>query len=376
MKNYIYADNAATTQLDLDALNLMMPYLLAEYGNASQPYSFSRQPKKAIQEARNTIASCIGAFPEEIFFTSGGTESDNWVIKGMALSDVNKGAIITSAFEHHAILHSCSVIERLQYPVVYLQPGQDGQVTPQIMTDSINCNPRLVSVMFANNEIGSIQPIEELSKIAHSHNALFHTDAVQAVGHIPINVKNFDVDMLSASAHKFNGPKGIGFLYVRKGVDLPPFIDGGAQEYGMRAGTENIASIVGMAVALKKNTDNIFKNLEKVKELESRFLKGLRSRGVTFVRNGGNNTLPGLVSLSFDGRDGEAILHRLDLMGISISTGSACNGRRTEVSHVLKAIGLRDSLSKGTIRVSLGKNNTQDDVDAIVKGLDKILNEI
>lgn len=376
MKNYIYADNAATTQLDLDALNLMMPYLLAEYGNASQPYSFSRQPKKAIQEARNTIASCIGAFPEEIFFTSGGTESDNWVIKGMALSDVSKGAIITSAFEHHAILHSCSVIERLQYPVVYLQPGQDGQVTPQIMMDSINCKPRLVSVMLANNEIGSIQPIEELSKIAHSHNALFHTDAVQAVGHIPINVKNLDVDMLSASAHKFNGPKGIGFLYVRKGVDLPPFIDGGAQEYGMRAGTENIASIVGMAVALKKNTDNIFKNMEKVKELESSFLKGLRSRGVTFVRNGGNNILPGLVSLSFDGHDGEVILHRLDLMGISISTGSACNGRRTEVSHVLKAIGLRDSLSKGTIRVSLGKNNTQDDVDAIVKGLDKILNEI
>ena len=376
MKKYIYADNAATTQMDLDVLNLMVPYLLAEYGNASQPYSFSRQPKKAIQEARNIIASCIGAFPEEVFFTSGGTESDNWVIKGMALSDVNKGTIITSAFEHHAILHSCLAIERLQYPVVYLQPGQDGQVTPQIMTDSINCNPRLVSVMFANNEIGSIQPIEELSKIAHSHNALFHTDAVQAVGHIPINVKNLDVDMLSASAHKFNGPKGIGFLYVRKGVDLPPFIDGGAQEYGMRAGTENIASIVGMAVALKKNTDNIFKNMEKVKELESSFLKGLRSRGVTYVRNGGNNTLPGLVSLSFDGHDGEVILHRLDLMGISISTGSACNGRRTEVSHVLKAIGLRDSLSKGTIRVSLGKNNTQDDVDAIVKGLDKILNEI
>lgn len=376
MKNYIYADNAATTQLDLDALNLMMPYLLTEYGNASQPYSFSRQPKKAIQEARNIIASCIGAFPEEVFFTSGGTESDNWVIKGMALLDVNKGTIITSAFEHHAILHSCSAIERLQYPVIYLQPDQDGQITPQILTDSVSCNPRLVSVMFANNEIGSVQPIEELSKIAHSHNALFHTDAVQAVGHIPINVKNLDIDMLSASAHKFNGPKGIGFLYVRKGVDLPPFIDGGAQEYGMRAGTENIASIVGMAVALKKNTDNIFKNMEKVKELESRLLKGLRNRGVTFVRNGGNNTLPGLVSLSFDGHDAEAILHRLDLMGISISTGSACNGRRTEVSHVLKTIGLRDSLSKGTIRVSLGKNNTRDDVDAIVKGLDKILNEI
>ncbi len=376
MKQYIYADNAATTQMDPDALNSMMPYLSSEYGNASQPYSFSRQPRKAVQEARNIIASCIGAFPEEVFFTSGGTESDNWVIKGTALSDMNKGTIITSAFEHHAILHSCAAVERLRYPVIYLQPDQCGQITPQILADSINCNPHLVSVMFVNNEIGSIQPIEELSKIAHSHNALFHTDAVQAVGHIPINVKSLDVDMLSASAHKFNGPKGIGFLYVRKGVEMFPYVDGGAQEYAMRAGTENIASIVGMAVALKKNNDYIYKNMEKVKDLENHLLHDLRNIGSTFIRNGGDKTLPGLLSLSFEGYEGEAILHRLDLMGIGISTGSACNGKSTEVSHVLKAIGIRDSLAKGTVRISLGKNNTHDDVEAIVKGLNKILHEI
>lgn len=375
MKQYIYADNAATTQMDPDALNTMMCYLSSEYGNVSQPYSFSRQPKKAIQEARNIIASCIGAFPEEIFFTSGGTESDNWVIKGFALSDANKSTIITSAFEHHAVLRSCLAVERLRYPVIYLQPTQDGQITPQIMEDSCNFSSRLVSVMFANNEIGSIQPVEELSKIAHSHNALFHTDAVQAVGHVPINVKSLDVDMLSASAHKFNGPKGIGFLYVRKGVELPPFIDGGAQEYGMRAGTENVAYIVGMAVALKNNNDNIHKNMEKVKELENQLLNGIRNIGITFIRNGGNNTLPGLVSLSFEGHDGEAILHRLDLMGIGISTGAACNGRNIGVSHVLKAIGIKDSLSKGTIRISLGKNNTQDDVEAIIRGLEIVLSE-
>lgn len=374
MKRYIYADHAATTRIDPDALESMMLYLSSEYGNASQPYSFARRPKKAVREAREIIASCIGALAEEIFFTSGGTESDNWAIKEMALSDAGKSAIITSAFEHHAILHSCVAVEKLQYPVIYLQPDKDGQVTPQILETSLDCNPRLVSVMYANNEIGSIQPVEALSRIAHSHNALFHTDAVQAVGHIPIDVKSLDVDMLSASAHKFNGPKGIGFLYVRKGVELPPFIDGGAQEYGMRSGTENVASIVGMAVALKKNVDNIQENMKKIKELEDYLIMGLRHFGIPFVRNGGSNTLPGLVSLSFRDCDGEAILHRLDLMGIAVATGSACNGRSAEVSHVLKAIGVDKSLGEGTIRISLGKDNTVEDVEAIVKGLDRILN--
>ena len=373
MKRYIYADNAATTKIDPDALDLMKLYLSSEYGNASQPYSFARKPKRAIREAREMIASCIGALPEEIFFTSGGTESDNWAIKGMTLANANRSTIITSAFEHHAVLHSCAAMERFQYPVIYLKPTRDGQITPQILEDSLDGTPRLVSVMYANNEIGSIQPVEELSKAAHSHHALFHTDAVQAVGHIPVDVKSLDVDMLSASAHKFNGPKGIGFLYVRKGVELSPFIDGGAQENGMRAGTENIASIIGMAAALKKNTEHIYKNMEKVKELESCLLMGLKNSGIAFVRNGGDHILPGLISLSFKGCDGEALLHRLDLMGIAVATGSACNGRSAEVSHVLKAIGLDECLAKGTIRISLGKDNTAEDVEAIVKGLDKIL---
>lgn len=372
MKRYIYADNAATTKIDPDALDLMKLYLSSEYGNASQPYSFAREPKRAIREARETIASCIGALPEEIFFTSGGTESDNWAIKGTTLADANRSTIITSAFEHHAVLHSCAAMERLQYPVIYLKPTRDGQITPQILEDSLDGTPCLVSVMYANNEIGSIQLVEELSKVAHSHHALFHTDAVQAVGHIPVDVKSLDVDMLSASAHKFNGPKGIGFLYVRKGVELSPFIDGGAQENGMRAGTENIASIIGMAAALKKNTEHIYKNMEKVKELESCLLLGLKNSGIAFVRNGGDYILPGLISLSFKGCDGEALLHRLDLMGIAVATGSACNGRSAEVSHVLKAIGLDECLAKGTIRISLGKDNTAEDVEAIVKGVQRL----
>ena len=228
-------------------------------------------------------------------------------------------------------------------------------------------------MMFANNELGTIQPIQRLCEIAHSRNALFHTDAVQAVGHVEVDVKKLGVDMLSASAHKFNGPKGIGFLYIRKGVDLQPYADGGAQEYAMRAGTENVASIVGMATALKKNIDSLKENQEHILELERMLLRELNERDVPYVRNGGDQTLPGIISLSFDGKDGEAILHRMDLLGISISTGSACDSKNTEISHVLQAIRLPESLAKGTIRISLGKGNTADDVGAIATALRKIL---
>lgn len=373
METRVYADNAATTKLDPEAFEAMKPWLLEEYGNASQPYSFARKPKKALAKARATIAACINALPEEIFFTSGGTESDNWTIKGSALSDPERRATITSTFEHHAILRSCAAIERLGFPVAYLSPTPEGQITPENLESVITGHTRLVSIMFANNEIGSIQPIKELCAVAHAHGALFHTDAVQAVGHIKIDVRELGIDMLSASAHKFNGPKGIGFLYIRKGVELPVYADGGSQEHGLRAGTENIAAIAGMTVALKNNCEHLEQNQAHILSLEDQLIRELNTAGIAFFRNGGVCTLPGLVSLSFPGKDGEAILHRMDLKGICIATGSACDSKRTEISHVLRAICLDESVALGTIRISLGKDNTEKDISVIVDALFSIL---
>lgn len=373
MRQFIYADNAATTRLDGAALEAMTPWLLEEYGNASQPYTFARKPKRALAEARATIAECIGASPEEIYFTSGGTESDNWVIKSSAFSDLGKRTMITSAFEHHAVLHSCTAIQRLGYPVTYISPSNDGYITPALLEENITDCTRLVSVMFANNEIGTIQPIRRLCEIAHAHGALFHTDAVQAVGHVKINVQELDIDFLSASAHKFNGPKGIGFLYIRSGVELIPYADGGVQENAHRAGTENVASIVGMAAALKRNCDLLQQHQLHILNLEQQLLSHLDTAGVPYKRNGGASSLPGLLSLSFPGQDGEAILHRMDLMGISISTGSACDSVNTEISHVLKAIGLDEDHAKGTVRISLGRYNSETDVEAIAAALTKIV---
>lgn len=372
MSRLIYADNAATTQMDIAAFEAMKPFLTNEYGNASQLYAFARKPKKALQDARETIASCIGAAPEEIFFTSGGTESDNWAIKGSALLNAHKHATVTSAFEHHAVLHPCKSLERSGYPVAYMWPSRDGYITAEILKEYITSQTYLTSVMFANNEIGTVQPIKELCAVAHENGSLFHTDAVQAVGHIPVDVYDLGVDMLSASAHKFNGPKGVGFLYIRSGLKVMPYSDGGAQEFGLRAGTENVAGIVGMAVALKNNCDALEESTRYVKGLASELVGMLNSSGVKYAMNGGTNRLPGLLSLSFPEFDGEAILHRLDLAGICISTGSACNSKSTEISHVLQAIQLGDKYAKGTIRISLGKDNIEDDVEAIFKALMKI----
>ncbi len=371
MKRLIYADNAATTKLDNEAFEAMTPYLLNEYGNASQPYSFAREPKKALAEARQIIATAINALPEEIYFTSCGTESDNWVIKGSAFIDAEKRATITSAIEHHAVLKACEAIERLGLPVAYIKPDSKGLITPKPLESIITDNTRLVSVMYSNNEIGTIEPIKELAQVAHRHGALFHTDAVQAVGHIAIDVKALDVDMLSASAHKFNGPKGIGFLYIRKGVSLGSFNDGGSQESGRRAGTENIASIVGMSVALKNNLAKLNENESHIIKLEHLLLSGLSE--LDYIRNGAENHIPGNISLSFKDCDGEALLHRLDLAGICVSTGSACDSVNTQISHVLKAIDLEERYAKGTIRVSLGKDNTEEEIFAIISALKKIV---
>lgn len=373
MKRQIYADNAATTQLDKASFEAMTPWLLEEYGNASQQYSFARKPKIALTEAREIIADCIGAKPEEIFFTSGGTESDNWVIKSSAFSDPNKNAMITSAFEHHAVLHSCNTIEKLGYPVAYLWPNEDGYISPSTLKSVITKNTRLVSIMLANNELGTVQPIKELCSIAHENGAVFHTDAVQAVGHIDIDVNDLGVDFLSASAHKFNGPKGIGFLFIREGTKLSPYADGGAQESGERAGTENVASIVGMATALKNNVDSLKENQAYISQLEEELCLALSLKGVRFKKNGGSTKLPGLMSLSFAGFDGEAILHQMDLMGISISTGSACNSVNTELSHVLQAIRLDPVLAEGTIRISLGKNNSREEIQIIANAIERIV---
>lgn len=369
----IYADNAATTKLDLEAFEAMKPFLLEDYSNPSQPYSFSRQSKKALQNAREVIASCINAFPDEIYFTSGGTESDNWAIKGSAFADCDKRATITSAFEHHAILRSCAAIERLGYPVAYLSPTSDGYIISDVLKEYISDKTHLVSIMFANNELGSMQPVKELCELAHSHGALFHTDAVQAVGHVKIDVRDLDIDMLSASAHKFNGPRGIGFLYIKKGTNIVPLLNGGSQERAYRAGTENVAAIVGMAKALENNCKKLTENQDHIFALEKQLLKLLDNSGIRYSRNGGKNTLPGLLSLSLSGFSGEAILHRMDLKGICISTGSACDSVNTQISHVLKAIRMDEELAKGTVRISFGKDNTAEDVDTISSELIRII---
>ena len=368
----IYVDHAATTELDTEAFEAMRPWLMSEYGNASGAYSFSRNPKRALREAREAIAACINASPDEIYFTSGGTESDNWAIKGTALFHEKKRSIVTSEIEHHAVLYSAQYMESLGYSVTYVLPEKNGVIIPEALKEHMPESASMVSVMLANNEIGTVQPVRELADIAHAYGAAFHTDAVQAVGHIDVDVKHLNVDMLSASAHKFNGPKGIGFLYIRRGVNLPSYLSGGAQENGMRAGTENVAGIVGMSVALKNNVDNLKLTMQHIKNLEKQFVQKLNDSNISYVRNGGNEMLPGLISLSFEGKDGEAILHRMDLMGISLSTGSACNSHITQISHVLQAIRLPESLAKGTIRISLGKNNTIEDVNAIVTALKKI----
>lgn len=373
MKRLIYADNAATTKLDIDAFEAMKPFLLEEYGNPSQLYAFAKTPKRAIKQAREVIATCIGARPEEIYFTSGGTESDNWAIKGVAYASGINSEIVTSTFEHHAILHACTAIERSGYPVRYAEPTNDGYIDPEELAAKLTEKTGLVSIMLANNELGTIQPIKELCRIAHSHRALFHTDAVQAVGHIPVDVNELGVDLLSASAHKFNGPKGIGFLYIRKGTMIFPYADGGAQEKQMRAGTENVAAIVGMATALKKNCDMLQQNYSHVSHLQRFLLQELNRAGIAYRHNVSGSILPGVLSLSFNNGRGEQILHRLDLLGICVSTGSACNSQRTQISHVLQAIHLPPDDAEKTIRISLGKNNTEDDIYAIVSALKKVL---
>ncbi len=368
----IYADNAATTKLDRDAFEAMRLFLLEEYGNPSQPYSFSRAVKKALRDARSTIASCIGALPEEIYFTSGGTESDNWAIKGLMYPKESQ-AIIASLIEHHAVLNACASVERVDFPVRYLSVNREGIVEPELLQASISNETKLVSVMLANNEIGTVEPVPALAEIAHKHGALFHTDAVQAVGHIPVDVKALGVDLLSASGHKFNGPKGVGFLYIKKGTEIQPYADGGGQEHGVRAGTENVASIVAMAHALRKNCDRMTIVSKRLSRMEYCFLHTLNQSGVDYIRNGADNHIPGNINISIRDANGESLLHRLDLKGICVSTGSACDSVNTQVSHVIRAIGVPEEYARGTIRISFGADNAESDATEVATALIEIL---
>lgn len=366
----IYADNAATTKLDIDAFEAMKPFLLEAYGNASQPYSFANSAKRALKKARETIANCIGAFPDEIYFTSGGTESDNWAIKEGAL---NAGKIITSQIEHHAVLNSCNKMSIQGRDIIYLSVNEQGYIDKENLVKVLDRDTSIVSIMLANNEIGSIQKIKELSSVAHEYGALFHTDAVQAVGHIEIDVHDMDIDFLSASAHKFNGPKGIGFLYVKRGIGLRSFLNGGSQEQNLRAGTENVASIVGMAIALKNNCTFLRENTKKILNLEKILISKLERSGIEFIRNGGECRLPGVINLSFKGVEGEMLLHRLDLLDICISTGAACDSKETKISHVIQAIKVPKEYAEGTIRISLGKNNSEQEMEIIANSLIEIV---
>lgn len=373
----IYADHAATTKLDIDAFEAMKPYLLEDYANPSSAYSFAKKAKHALKKARQTIAECINSEPEQIIFTSGGTESNNHAIKHFTVSREHCH-VVTSSIEHHSVLYPCEkscfssfIIPVDQYGVVIVE--ELNKILSKISSMIDNYKNTLVSIMTANNEIGTIQPIKELAKIAHSHGAFFHTDAVQAVGHIPIDVKDLEVDMLSASAHKFNGPKGIGFLYS-KNNELQPFHHGGLQEFGMRAGTENVASIIGMSIALKKNVIEMKQNIRHLNHLTLLFLSVLQSSCINFILNGHSiNRLPGNINISFKNRSGEGLMHMLDLKGICIATGSACDSVNQQISHVIQAICVPADYNQGTVRITFGKENTEEEVITVAKTIVSLL---
>ena len=361
----VYADHAATTPLSKAAFEAMLPFLRDEFGNPSSLHSWARAPRKAVAEARETIAKCINAEPDEIFFTSGGTESDNWVVKG------STGGLMVSAYEHHAVLNAATSEAAKGREVVYVRPKVGGYLMPETLSKKWTDGIRLVSVMTANNEIGSVNPVRLLSEEAHKRGALFHTDAVQAVGHIPIDVREMGVDFLSASAHKFNGPKGIGFLFVRKGLELASLMNGGQQEGGRRAGTENVASIVGMAAALKESCDNMERNAEHLDDLVVRFCDGAENLAerVVYLGTALGLRLPGFISVAFPGHSAEALVHLLDLKGVAVSAGAACDSKNTQVSHVLKAINAPRAIAESTIRITFGPENTVADVDAVLAAL-------
>ena len=361
-------DHAATTDMLPQVRKAMDPYLMDEYGNASTAYGMGQRAQKAMEDAREKIAYRLDAHPEEIFFTSGGSESDNWVVKNVAGAKKEQGKhIITSQIEHHAILRSCEYLESLGYYVTYLPVDDYGVVDPKELKDAIKADTTLVSIMTGNNEIGTIEPITELGLIAKSKGVDFHTDAVQAVGQIPLSLAQLPVDYLSASAHKFHGPKGVGFLYVRKDENLPSFIHGGSQERGKRAGTENIPAIVGMAAALKEAVANLDENMAKISAMRDRLIEGLSQVEHSRLNGDAKKRLPGNVNFCFEGIEGESLLLLLDEKGIEASSGSACTSGSLDPSHVLLAIGLPHEVAHGSLRLTLCEENTPEQIEYIIK---------
>ena len=351
----IYADNAATTKLSGTALNAMLPYLREAYGNPSSLYSLGQQAAEALAEARQTVADCLHCRPEEIYFTSGGSEADNQAILSAARRGKARGKthIISTSFEHHAVLHTLQKLEKEGFTVTLLDVHETGRVTPQQVAEAITDDTCLVTIMYANNEIGTIQPIADIGRLCRERNVLFHTDAVQAAGHLEIDVGRENIDMLSLSGHKFHGPKGVGALYVRKGIPLTPLIEGGAQERRKRAGTENVAGIVGMAAALKEACDHLPEHTAKVSALRDKLIAGLDAIPHGALNGDRNHRLPGNVSFCFEGIEGESMLLLLDDRGICASSGSACTSGSLDPSHVLLAIGRPHEVAHGSLRLSL-----------------------
>ena len=376
--NRIYMDNAATTPVSQEVLNFMLPYFTQVYGNASSIHQTGREAAKAIAEARRQVAAAIGAKPEEIYFTAGGSESDNWAIKGTAFARKQKGNhIITSSIEHHAVLHTCEWLQKQGFEVTYLPVDSEGFVSPAAVEKAITDKTILITIMAANNEIGTVEPIAEIGRIARAHGVAFHTDAVQAIGAVPVNVADWQVDMLSLSGHKFHGPKGVGALYVRKGLRLDTLLQGGAQERGLRAGTENLAGIVGLGKAITLAVENLTEKAAKLSSLRDRLMDGIL-KSIPDVRLNGprENRLPGNVNVSVRYIEGEALLLRLDLSGIAASSGSACTSGSLDPSHVLLAIGLPHEIAHGSLRLSLGQDNTDADVDEVLKVLPGIVENL
>ena len=371
----VYADNAATTQMSDSVLKAMMPLLTDIYGNPSSLHSVGQIAKEHLEAARETVAECIGADPKEIYFTSGGSEADNQAIRSAAYIGARKGKkhIISSKFEHHAVLHTLDALKKEGFEVTLLDVYSNGIVKPEDVANAITDETCLVTIMTANNEIGTIQPIAEIGKICKEKGVLFHTDAVQAVGHIPVNVKDMNCDMLSVSAHKFHGPKGVGFLYARKGILLTNIIYGGAQERNKRAGTENMASIVGMATAIKDATDHLKENAEKVTAMRNRLIDGLKGIERSRINGDLEHHLPGTLNMCFEGVEGESLLLLLDAKGICASSGSACTSGSLDPSHVLLSIGVPVEIAHGSLRLSISEYNTMEQMDHIVKSVPEVV---